>query len=62
MYNLAQVTLKLVWERNRTHQSRQNCRTRVIEIEKFNECSSDCTALPDCEEQVNIETPENTKN
>ena len=46
---------------NRTHHSRQNHRTRVNEIEEFSECSSDCTDLSDCGEQVNTETPENTK-
>ena len=46
---------------NRTHHSKQNHRTRVNEIEAFSECSSDCTGLSDCEEQVNTETPENTK-
>ena len=46
---------------NRPHHSRHNHRTRVNEIEEFSECSSDCTFLSDCEEQVNSETPENTK-
>ena len=47
---------------NRTHHSRQNHRTRVNEIEEFSECRLDCTDLSDCKEQVNVETPENTKN
>ena len=47
---------------NRTHHSRHNHRTRVNEIEEFSECSSDCTDLSHCEEQVNTETTENTKN
>ena len=34
----------------------------VSEIEEFSECRSDCTDLSDCEEQVNNETPDNTKN
>ena len=34
----------------------------VNEIEEFSECSSDCTDLSDCEEQVNNETPDNSKN
>ena len=46
---------------NRTHCSRQNHKTRVNEIEEFSECSSDCTDLSGCEEQVNTGTPENTK-
>ena len=47
---------------NRTHHSRHNHRTRVNEIKEFRECSSDCTDLSDWEEQVNTETPDNTKN
>ena len=38
---------------NRTHHIRHNHSTRVNEIEEFSECSSDCTDLSDCEEQVN---------
>ena len=47
---------------NRTHHSRHNHRTRLNEIEEFSECSSDCTDLSDYEEQVNAETPDNSKN
>ena len=47
---------------NRTHHNRHNHRTRVNEIEEFSECSSNYTYLSDCEEQVNTETPDNTKN
>ena len=47
---------------NRTHHSRHNHRTRVNEIEEFSDCSSVFTDLSDGEEQVNTETPENTKN
>ena len=47
---------------NRPHDSRHNHRRRINEIEEFSECSSDCTDLSDCEEQVDSETPENTKN
>ena len=46
---------------NRTHHSKHNHSTRVIEIEEFSECSLDCTDLSDCEEQVNTETPDSTK-
>ena len=42
---------------HRTHHSRPNHRTRVNETEEFSECSSDCTDLPHCEEQVNTEIP-----
>ena len=47
---------------NRTHHSRHNRRSRVNEIEEFSECTSDCTDLSDYEEQVNTETPDNSKN
>ena len=47
---------------NKTYQNRCNHRTRVNEIEEFSECSSDCTDLSDCEEQVNTETLDTTKN
>ena len=46
---------------NRTHHNRHNHRTRVNEIEVFSESSSNCTDLSDCEEEVNTETPDNTK-
>ena len=46
---------------NRTHHSRHSHRARVNAIEEFSECSSDYTDLSDCEEQVNTETPDNTK-
>ena len=47
---------------NRTHHSKHNHRTRVNDIEEFSECSSDCTDLSDHKEQVNTETPDNSKN
>ena len=45
-----------------THHSMHNHRTKVNEIQECSECSSDCTDLSDCEEKVNTETPDNTKN